>query len=49
MNLEQFRAFLSNLIVSLNRDSTQYKLAKRFGLVEEIGREVEFYFETIKQ
>ncbi len=44
--LEQFRDLITNFIRSLNRDSTQYKIAKRFGLVVEVEKPVTFYFET---
>lgn len=48
MSIEQFREFIGHLMVSLNRDSTQYKIAKRYGLIEETGEKVKFYFETLK-
>lgn len=44
-NLEQFRQLIEGLITSLNRDSTQYKIAKRYGLVEEKPKAVVFFFE----
>lgn len=48
MSLEEFRKFIENFIISLNRDSTQYKIAKRYGLIQETGKKVVFYFETYK-
>lgn len=45
-SLEGFRALISGFINSLNRDSVQYKIAKRYGLILETGIEVKFYFET---
>ena len=46
MSLEDFRNLIKGFIISLNRDSTQYKIAKRYGLVFEITEpEVVFYFE----
>jgi len=45
MSLEEFRSLIQNFITSLNRDSTQYKIAKRYGLIKEIIRPVVFYFE----
>jgi hypothetical protein len=45
MSLEEFRALISGFVVSLNRDSTQYKIAKRYGLIDETGLSVRFYFE----
>lgn len=48
MSLEDFRSLIKGFIVSLNRDSTQYKVAKRYGLLVEIDVNVEFYFERIQ-
>lgn len=45
MNLEEFRRLVGGFITSLNRDSTQYKIAKRYGFVTEIEKPVIFYFE----
>ncbi|PPL04947.1 HNH endonuclease [Parapedobacter indicus] len=44
--LESFRATIAGFITSLNRDSTQYKIAKRYGLIQETKIEVKFYYET---
>jgi hypothetical protein len=46
-SLEQFRSLIIGFINSLNRDSTQYKIAKRYGLIKETGIDVKFYFETL--
>ncbi len=46
--LESFRALIQNFTKSLNRDSTQYKIAKRYGLIREVEKPVDFYFETFK-
>lgn len=45
MSLEEFRKSIKHFIVSLNRDSTQYKIAKRYGLIKESDNSVVFYFE----
>ncbi len=45
LSLEGFRLLIQNFIISLNRDSTQYKIAKRYGLIYEIDKPVIFYFE----
>jgi hypothetical protein len=45
MGLEDFRYFIFNLVKNLNKYSTQFKIAKRFGLVNETGNDVVFYFE----
>jgi len=46
-SLEGFRQLIGGFIKSLNRDSTQYKFAKRYGLIsEEVSIEVTFFFET---
>ena len=46
-SLEGFRKTIQGFIKSLNRDSTQYKFAKRYGLITETEIKVKFYFETI--
>jgi hypothetical protein len=46
--LEAFRNMIKHFIVTLNRDNVQYKIAKRYGLIQETGIEVKFYFETTK-
>lgn len=43
--LEEFRNMIKHFIVTLNRDSVQYKIAKRYGLIQETNIEVKFYFE----
>ncbi len=45
LSLESFRKKISGFVTSLNRDSTQYKFAKRYGLIKETNKEVKFYFE----
>jgi hypothetical protein len=46
-SLEQFRKNIAAYMKHLNEISTQYKIAKRYGLVVETGKPVMFYFETI--
>ena len=45
MTIEQFRKQIKRFVSSLNKRSTQYKIAKRYGLVEETEIDVVFYFE----
>ena len=45
-SLEEFRDLIAGFINSLNRDSTQYKISKRYGLLTENFKPVIFYFET---
>jgi len=45
--IEGWRTQLHNKIVSLNRDSATYRVAKRFGLVKETGIKIEFHFEQL--
>lgn len=47
-DIETFRMILTNTIRGLNNNSTQYKFAKRYGLVIETNKPVQFYFETLK-
>jgi len=44
-DIETFRQLISNFVTRLNRDIAVYRHAKRYGLVEETGKEVEFWFE----
>jgi 5-methylcytosine-specific restriction endonuclease McrA len=48
MSLEEFRDLIQNFVNSLNKTSVQYKIAKRYGLLQETPKPVVFYFETIK-
>jgi hypothetical protein len=47
LTLEQFREKIAQFMNSLNLYSNQYKFAKKYRLVRETGRKVEFYFETL--
>jgi 5-methylcytosine-specific restriction endonuclease McrA len=49
LSLENFRKLIENFIVSLNKNSTQYKIAKRYGLIIETKIEVVFYFEEYEK
>lgn len=44
-SLEDFRADIEGCLEGLNERTPQYKLAKRFGLIEERPRGIVFYFE----
>jgi 5-methylcytosine-specific restriction endonuclease McrA len=46
-SLEDFRAAIKQFVQSLNRYNVQYKVAKRYGLIQETQNEVIFYFETL--
>lgn len=48
MSVDDFRKQIIGFMKHLNEVSTQYKIAKRFGLIEETGFGIEFYFETFK-
>ena len=47
MSLECCRKLIQGFIVSLNRDSIQYKIAKRYNLIQETYNPVFFYFEIV--
>ena len=47
MSLEEFRSLIAGFMKHLNEINTQYKIAKRYGLVKETGEEVVFYFEKL--
>ena len=46
LELEDFRNLISGFMKHLNEVSTQYKIAKRYGLVQETIKPVVFYFEN---
>ena len=48
-SIEEFRKNIMGYVVSLNRDSTQYKVAKRYGLIGETRNPVVFHFEIFPQ
>jgi len=45
MSIEAFRTTVADFINSLNNYSTQYKFAKKYGLVEETETDVIFWYE----
>lgn len=47
-SLESFRNAIKGYMKHLNEKSTQYKIAKRYGLIVENNIAVKFYFETYK-
>jgi 5-methylcytosine-specific restriction endonuclease McrA len=47
--LESFRELIQGFMKHLNGVSTQYKLAKRYSLVQETEQPVIFYFETLQE
>jgi len=46
LSLEDFRQLIQGFMKHLNEINTQYKIAKRYGLVKEEIKPVVFYFET---
>jgi 5-methylcytosine-specific restriction endonuclease McrA len=48
MKLEDFRQLIAGFMKHLNERNTQYKIAKRYGLVVEHEQPVVFYFEKFK-
>lgn len=49
MGIEEFRKQIKGFMKHLNDLNTQFKIAKRYGLVTENDIEVKFYFETYGQ
>lgn len=45
--LDQWRERLKQHVVSFNLYHPTYRLAKAYGLIQETGAEVKFYFETL--
>jgi len=48
LSLESFRSEIAEQVNRLNKYSTAYRLAKRYGLLREQIKPVVFYFETFK-
>lgn len=46
MSIEQFRLQIQGFMKHLNEINTQYKIAKRYGLVKEDIKPIVFYFEA---
>lgn len=49
MSIKRFRAELSRDVLQLKRDQPKFRLLLKYGLIEICDREVEFYFEKVKQ
>ena len=47
MSLEEFRNLIMGFMKHLNEVNTQYKIAKRYGLVNETIKPIVFYFERV--
>ena len=47
MSLEEFRNLITGFIKHLNEVNIQYKIAKRYGLVNETIKPIVFYFERV--
>lgn len=46
-HLELFRSELSEQINRLNKYNSNYRIAKKYGLIKEIEKNIQFYFENI--
>ena len=49
LTIEGFREVIKHKIEVLNRDSTPYRIAKDYGLIQETDSPVIFYFEECQQ
>lgn len=47
LSIEAWRIELSLKVNRLNRDISNYRLMKRFGLIIEISKPIKFYFEEV--
>lgn len=45
LSIEDFRQSIYQYVESLNKYSTQYKMASKYGLIKETGNKIVFYFE----
>jgi len=48
LSIEDWRREIQLKINRINRDSAQYRILKRFGLIKETNNAVVFYFETLE-
>ena len=48
LTIEKFRSALNRMPAVLARDNVTYQIATRFGLVCNVRKKVQFYFETFK-
>ena len=46
-SIEEFRSLIAGFMKHLNEINTQYKIAKRYGLVKEDIKPIVFYFERV--
>ena len=46
-SIEEFRSLITGFMKHLNEVNTQYKIAKRYGLVKEEIKPILFYFEKV--
>lgn len=48
-SLETFRSLIQGFRKHLNELNTQYKISKRYGLIQEVNKPIVFYFETFEK
>lgn len=48
-SIDEFRSLITGFMKHLNEVNTQYKIAKRYGLVKEEIKPIVFYFEQFNQ
>ena len=49
LSVEDFRKELSKISIRLQRNISIYGIAKRYGIVVECNKDIEFYFERIEE
>lgn len=47
--IEKFRQRLIDDILRLERDSSKFRILKRFGMFEQVKTKLEFYFESLAE
>ncbi|MFY0655052.1 MAG: HNH endonuclease [Cyclobacteriaceae bacterium] len=47
-SIEDWRIQIQKKIININRDSSNYRILKRYGLIEENIKPIKFYFENYK-
>ena len=48
-SLETFRRYIEEIPAKLDRDNYIYRIGKKYNLLEELPRKIEFYFEQVER
>jgi len=48
MSIEDWRKWIEHKVTVLNRDSSTYRIAKKYGLVKEFVHPIVFHYEEVE-